>query len=85
MFSAALAIPAPIPLSLDVTLEFGPVLLVIVLAMLDIGALAALRAALRSRRSHPAPQPLPTGANVIPLRNEPTQRGYAATPPSYAA
>jgi hypothetical protein len=85
MFSAALAIPAPIPLSLDVTLEFGPVLLVMLLAVLDIGALAALRAAVLSRRSRPTPQPSPSGANVIPLRREPTQRGYAPTPPSCAA
>ena len=46
MFPSALAMPAPIPFVVDLTLTFGPVLLVIVLALLDISAVAVLHAAL---------------------------------------
>jgi hypothetical protein len=82
MFPAALAIPAPIPLSLDLVLEFGPVVLVVLLALLDIGALAALRAAVLSRRRRHVSAP---GPHVIPLRREMPPRGYVSTPPSCAA
>lgn len=51
MFPSALAISAPIPLVLDLTLEFGPVLLLALLALLDISAVAVLHAALASNRT----------------------------------
>ena len=81
MFPSALAISAPIPLALDFTLEFGPVLLVALLAILDLSAVAVLHAALTANRTHasrPNDKPAP-----ISLPSRRPQR--AAPPPPRAA
>jgi hypothetical protein len=69
MFPSALAMPAPIPLVFDLTLTFGPVLLVIVLAVLDISAVAALHAALKTQRGRIPGSSTATGPIVLPLRS----------------
>ena len=51
MFPSALANSAPIPFVLDLTLEFGPVLLLALLALLDLSAVALLHAALTTQRT----------------------------------
>jgi hypothetical protein len=72
MFSSALAISAPIPLVLDLTLEFGPVLLLALLVLLDLSAVAVLHAALTA---HPmqfsGPDDKPA-AIPFPSRRPPT-------------
>lgn len=83
MFPAALAMPAPIPFVFDLTLTFGPVLLVIVLAVLDISAVAVLHAALNEKRNRIGGASTATGPVVIPLRPGPAER--QAAPPSRAA
>ena len=84
MFPSALAIPAPIPLVLDLTLEFGPVLLLAVLALLDLSAVAVLHAALVANRDHRIREDAPGEPAVIPLRHGPPEKAQAA-PPSRAA
>lgn len=84
MFPSALAMPAPLPFVFDLTLTFGPVLLVIVLAVLDISAVALLRAALNANRSRIAGSSASTGPTVIPLHSGgPAEKRQAA--PSRAA
>jgi hypothetical protein len=85
MFPAALAIPAPIPLALDLTLEFGPVVLLVLLTLLDIGAIAALREGLVSKRAARAAKDDAVRADVIPLSGRLPDAQQAATPPSRAA
>ena len=84
MFPWALAIPAPIPFVFDLTLEFGPVLLLAVLALLDLSAIAVLRAALVASRRRPAREERTTESAAIPLRRRQASEGQAA-PPSRAA
>ena len=84
MFPWALAIPAPIPFVLDLTLEFGPVLLLAVLALLDLSAVAVLHAALVGNRSGRKRADAAGEAAVIPLRHGPPEKAQAA-PPSRAA
>ncbi len=85
MFPAALAIPAPIPLGLDMTHELGPAVLLVVLTLLDIGALAALRAALVAKRVAQTGTDDLARPNVIPLSDRLPDARRAATPPSRAA
>ena len=68
MFPSALAIPAPIPFALDLTLEFGPLLLLVLLALLDLGAVAVLHDALVSRRRDPLREDLPVRRAPTPVR-----------------
>lgn len=84
MFPWALAIPAPIPFVFDLTLEFGPVLLLAALALLDLSAVAVLRAALMANRRRPAAEEIAVGSAVIPLRRTRLEKHQAA-PPSRAA
>lgn len=79
MFPSALAIPAPIPFVFDFTLEFGPVLLLAVLALFDLSAVALLRAALNANQS-----PLAAEQSAVPLRRRRLEKRQAA-PPSRAA
>jgi len=84
MFPSALAMPAPIPFVFDLTFTFGPVLLLIVLAVLDLSAVAVLHAALVAHRSGNAGKAAASAPMVIPLRaGRPEKR--QATPPSRAA
>ena len=50
MFPEALAIAAPIPTPISLLLGFGPALLLVLLTILDLAALALLRAALDAKR-----------------------------------
>jgi len=68
MFPSALAIAAPIPLVLDLTLEFGPVLLLALLALLDLSAVAVLHAALTAHRMQFSGQDGPAGVPFPPNR-----------------
>jgi len=87
MFPATLAIPVPLPLPLDFTLQFGPAFLLTVLALLDIGALAALRAAIVSARVNRAGSALAVRSKVTPLQRPVSapQRTTAPTSPPRAA
>jgi hypothetical protein len=84
MFPWALAVPAPIPFVFDFTLEFGPVLLLATLALLDLSAVAVLRAALVANQRRPAGEETAVESTVIPLRRSRPETGQAA-PPSRAA
>jgi hypothetical protein len=83
MFPSALAIPAPLPFVFDLTLTFGPVLLLAVLAVLDLSTVAVLHAALVARHgrkgSDAAMQP-----SLLPARLGGSEKAQAA-PPSRAA
>jgi len=83
MFPTALAIPAPIPFALDFTLEFGPVLLLALLALLDLSAVAVIRAAVVARPI----EPLVLDRPRVTLVQLPSGRAEAveASPPSRAA
>jgi hypothetical protein len=87
MLPIALAIPTPIPSPLDATLEFGPVLLLIVLLLLAIGALAALRAAVVARRTGAAGQAPAVQGNIRPLQRPgfAARRAPTSSSPSRAA
>ncbi len=80
MFPSALAMPAPIPFVFDLTLTFGPVLLVIVLALLDISAVAVLHAALVANRNRSAGPHAAAGPVVVPLRSARSEKRQAAAP-----
>lgn len=84
MFPSALAIPAPIPFALDVTLEFGPILLLMLLALLDLSAVAVLHNALVSRRRTPLKEDLPVRRTLTPVRPARSDGGQEC-PPSTAA
>jgi hypothetical protein len=84
MFPWALAIPAPIPFVFDFTVEFGPVLLLATLALLDLSAVAVLRAALVANQRRPAAEENAVGSAVIPLRR-PRPEKHQAAPPLRAA
>jgi hypothetical protein len=84
MFPSAFAIPAPIPLALDLTLTFGPMLLLAVLALLDISAVAVLHAAFVANRSRRAGEEIAVEPSVIHLRRGRLEKRQAA-PPSRAA
>jgi hypothetical protein len=81
MFPSALAISAPIPFVFDLTLTFGPALLLIVLALLDLSAVALLHAALVANRSQRQ------RAEWAPLAPRPRRSDapHASAPPSRAA
>jgi hypothetical protein len=81
MFPSALAMPAPIPFVFDLTLTFGPVLLLIVLALLDLSAVAVLHAALVANRSRTAgPHTAAAGPVVVELRSARPEKRQAAAP-----
>ena len=83
MFPTVLALPAPLPLALDLTLEFGPVLLLALLALLDLSAVAVIHAALVSRSNSSAARST-SRATVLHLRSGQAE-GEEASPPSRAA
>jgi hypothetical protein len=80
MFPSALAMPAPIPFVFDLTLTFGPVLLVIVLALLDLSAVAVLHAALVANRTRAAGPHTAVGPVVVPPRSARSENRQAAAP-----
>lgn len=84
MFPSALTIAAPIPFALDLTMEFGPVLVLALLALLDLSAVAVLHAALVAQHGRDAVVDAGAASTLVPLRPEQSEKSQAA-PPSRAA